>query len=57
MFMIQLAAAAVATLAAAAWLSPDALRWCICRMAAPMAYIEAGRQAYRQELERLGMSA
>jgi hypothetical protein len=57
MLMIQLAAAAVATMAAAVWLSPDALRWCICRMAARMAYIEAGRQAYRQELERLEVSA
>ena len=39
--------------AVAAWMSPDALRWCLMRLSMRVAYLEAGRQASEQEFARL----
>ena len=48
-----LAAIAAAVLSVAAWQSPDALRWCIVRLAMRVAYIEAGNDAAAIEQQRL----
>jgi len=58
MNLILLSLIAMAALAAVTiYQMPDALRRVVVRLSARIAYIEAGRQAYRQELERLGVSA
>ena len=45
-------AAAVVLMAAATWMSPDALRWCVMRLRMRVSYIEAGRDAAEVERQR-----
>lgn len=55
--IIGLGATALILIAAATWMSPEALEWCIMRLRMRHAYIIAGRDAAETERKRFEVAA